>query len=275
MSDALTGVTAVMSSSAVAYTNTLLSPSSSLSTSASTASTIGTSTGGTATTTMDAGTGLNLNTNGTGNGPNIGLIAGIAAGGVVVIVGVLLLAVKLVKGKDGSKGARLERDANSAASRSVGAVRPPGTGRVAGPQGLMEEPNVAYNGPPIIATNQHSPSSEDEIALFPGNFVDLKRLFRDGWGVGQNLDTGAYGVFPLDCLRLADYLPSSPSGSGSIRFESRHSNVTSQVLSERKEYVAESLRARTLYGDGGSGGLGYGSGGSGRSVGGESAQWRQ
>ncbi|KAJ3330951.1 hypothetical protein HDU93_010025, partial [Gonapodya sp. JEL0774] len=70
-----------------------------------------------------------------------------------------------------------------------------------------------YSGAPVMAVNPYETRAEDEISIFPGNIIQLSSVYYDGWGVGTNLSTGAYGVFPIDVLPLSDIAPSSvPSG---------------------------------------------------------------
>ncbi|KXS21110.1 hypothetical protein M427DRAFT_311452 [Gonapodya prolifera JEL478] len=99
--------------------------------------------------------------------------------------------------------------------------------------GLLDQPNVEFQGDPFVAMVKYNAMSEDEISVFPGNMVLVRSVFRDGWGLGQNLDTGAYGVLPLDTLRLADVIPSFKQPAH--RLESRAYPVTSSVLSYRRD----------------------------------------
>ncbi|KXS16694.1 hypothetical protein M427DRAFT_68977 [Gonapodya prolifera JEL478] len=108
--------------------------------------------------------------------------------------------------------------------------------RVAGLSGnSLDSNNVHFDGPSIIAIHPYYPSSEDEIPIHPGEFVQITIVFPDGWAVGRNLDTGAHGIFPLDVLRLADLIPTSSShiSSGlvlppmsSLRTASRYAPTT-------------------------------------------------
>ncbi|KAJ3335842.1 hypothetical protein HDU93_004266 [Gonapodya sp. JEL0774] len=50
---------------------------------------------------------------------------------------------------------------------------------------------------PFLVETRFEPTSNDEIALVPGTFVIIQRVFRDGWGVCESLDTGEVGIAPL------------------------------------------------------------------------------
>ncbi|KXS17665.1 hypothetical protein M427DRAFT_30154 [Gonapodya prolifera JEL478] len=101
--------------------------------------------------------------------------------------------------------------------------------------------SVAYNREPLQVLEKFSPDDADEIALFPGHFVQLWEVFRDGWGLGWSLDTGAYGMIPLDCLDLTSAAsPNAPPRSlesrpftGSIRVVSRTQAIERAVAAER------------------------------------------
>ncbi|KAJ3335329.1 hypothetical protein HDU93_005796 [Gonapodya sp. JEL0774] len=107
--------------------------------------------------------------------------------------------------------------------------------RVASAQGRAEEHQIAYSGQPIAAASQYDAQTEDEISLLPTQLVDVKTIYRDGWGVGVNLASGGYGFFPLDCLRLTDVQgggsqtlvqPSSFATSWSSTVIPRHESAT-------------------------------------------------
>ena len=40
----------------------------------------------------------------------------------------------------------------------------------------------------------------DEIALTPGDIVEIDQEFDDGWATGKNKTSGRVGTFPLTCL---------------------------------------------------------------------------
>ncbi|KXS19365.1 hypothetical protein M427DRAFT_52805 [Gonapodya prolifera JEL478] len=103
---------------------------------------------------------------------------------------------------------------------------------LAAQQGKMGDDSIQYIGPPLPVVAAHDPTAEDEIALSPGNFVNLASVFKDGWAIGTNINSQTYGVFPVDCLRLPS--ASQSVGSASQRIASRNVAVTSQILSQRQ-----------------------------------------
>lgn len=67
--------------------------------------------------------------------------------------------------------------------------------------------------------------------------------------MGRNLDTGAIGMCPLDCLRLSDHIPTESRGiagmgTGSIRYASLTSQVASGVFQARRAAMVRSIFAR-------------------------------
>ncbi|KAJ3340801.1 hypothetical protein HDU93_006289 [Gonapodya sp. JEL0774] len=93
--------------------------------------------------------------------------------------------------------------------------------RLAGPT-RMTFRSVPYEGPLCAVVKGYKPDSDDELALDPGHLVELKHIFRDGWGVGVNLDTGLYGAMPLTCLEFAGHmLPNAPNTGAPVQAISR------------------------------------------------------
>ncbi|KAJ3339386.1 hypothetical protein HDU93_008294 [Gonapodya sp. JEL0774] len=45
-------------------------------------------------------------------------------------------------------------------------------------------------------------ATTDEISLQPGEAVRLETVYPDGWGYGSNLESQAYGMFPLNALQF-------------------------------------------------------------------------
>ncbi|KAJ3343473.1 hypothetical protein HDU93_008132 [Gonapodya sp. JEL0774] len=81
--------------------------------------------------------------------------------------------------------------------------------RIAGPAGLEDAQSVeCFESTPYLVETRFTASSGDELTLVPGTFVGIQTVFRDGWGVVCNVETGQTGVVPLDCLRLAESMPS-------------------------------------------------------------------
>ncbi|KXS09295.1 hypothetical protein M427DRAFT_149948 [Gonapodya prolifera JEL478] len=116
--------------------------------------------------------------------------------------------------------------------------------RIAGPR--PADGSAEYHGPPLKAIASFYPSTQDEIALTQGDLIELREVFRDGWAVGWNLATGAFGAFPVDWLRLSPddasslaasstYAPSiPPPREGSVVLASRASaQVASGLISRR------------------------------------------
>ncbi|KXS12826.1 hypothetical protein M427DRAFT_71768 [Gonapodya prolifera JEL478] len=67
--------------------------------------------------------------------------------------------------------------------------------------------HVPYSGPPVLVVAKHVPHSRYEVALWPGQYVDLKEIYRDGWALGFNLENGGFGAIPLGVLQLDSGLP--------------------------------------------------------------------
>ncbi|KAG0260991.1 hypothetical protein DFQ27_003236 [Actinomortierella ambigua] len=47
-------------------------------------------------------------------------------------------------------------------------------------------------------------SMADELDLSPGDIINVHRVFDDGWAVGTNLNTSAEGAFPVVCVTAVD-----------------------------------------------------------------------
>ncbi|KAJ3046225.1 hypothetical protein HDV00_000037 [Rhizophlyctis rosea] len=52
-------------------------------------------------------------------------------------------------------------------------------------------------GHPLMIAAEHHPAAEDELPLYPGDFVYPTYHYNDGWALGQVAHTGATGIFPL------------------------------------------------------------------------------
>ncbi|KAJ3041015.1 hypothetical protein HK097_002405, partial [Rhizophlyctis rosea] len=48
-----------------------------------------------------------------------------------------------------------------------------------------------------VVVYPHFPRMSDEVELNPGDIVAVKKIYKDGWCRGTNLNTGNSGVFPL------------------------------------------------------------------------------
>ncbi|KXS11695.1 hypothetical protein M427DRAFT_147572 [Gonapodya prolifera JEL478] len=73
---------------------------------------------------------------------------------------------------------------------------------IAARKGLLDVTHVEYDGPVTNAIGNYVPTQDDEVAIFIGHIVRIKDVFRDGWGSGSNLVTGAFGMFPLSVVDL-------------------------------------------------------------------------
>ncbi|KAJ3331219.1 hypothetical protein HDU93_009883 [Gonapodya sp. JEL0774] len=114
----------------------------------------------------------------------------------------------------------------------------------AAPLGQQANLSVLFNGPPLEVVRAYNPSAQDEIALFVSNVVDVVEVIRDGWGIGRNIHTGAYGLF--DCLALDKAATSAagvdippplappPVDYTPPRAESRSEYIASRIMSDQK-----------------------------------------
>ncbi|KAJ3034495.1 hypothetical protein HK097_004494, partial [Rhizophlyctis rosea] len=60
---------------------------------------------------------------------------------------------------------------------------------------LPRTPNMIYS-----VVTPHTPLQKDEVPLQTDEVVAVRGYFKDGWGVGTNVNTGSTGAFPLGCL---------------------------------------------------------------------------
>ncbi|KXS12704.1 hypothetical protein M427DRAFT_137038 [Gonapodya prolifera JEL478] len=104
---------------------------------------------------------------------------------------------------------------------------------------LLNAGTVPYEGPDTTVVEKHAPSLDDEIALFPGHMVRIKNVFRDGWSVGWNLDTGSFGMFPLTAIDLSH---SANAASSRIYVNSRGVSrvIGRPMVMEERERLRES-----------------------------------
>ncbi|KAI8813199.1 hypothetical protein BJ742DRAFT_704841 [Cladochytrium replicatum] len=105
------------------------------------------------------------------------VIIGIAAGGALLIGGIILVAVLV---------GRRKRNANQSSMSKRGDATPTFP-RMA----ISETMEVIYN---------YVPNLNDEIYLYVGDPVIVKCKFDDGWAFGFNMTTKMEGCFPLACL---------------------------------------------------------------------------
>ncbi|KAJ3336961.1 hypothetical protein HDU93_001845 [Gonapodya sp. JEL0774] len=81
-----------------------------------------------------------------------------------------------------------------------------------GPAGLGQDPIVSYTGVnPFIVRESFAPSHGDEMSLVQGNFFEIRRVFRDGWAEGMNLDARTSDFFPLGDLQRLMIQMTKPS----------------------------------------------------------------
>ncbi|KXS11295.1 hypothetical protein M427DRAFT_441307 [Gonapodya prolifera JEL478] len=121
------------------------------------------------------------------------------------------------------------------------------------PLGRHRELSVPYSGKPCIVDREFQPTSSDELRVAPGQFVQLKVVYRDGWAVGRNLDTGEYGAVPCDCVRVVENRPLA-SGSRSNTRPSSHWSGDPNQAAVRSDLVAVE---RARWANGGRGGQGW------------------
>ncbi|KXS21201.1 hypothetical protein M427DRAFT_313548 [Gonapodya prolifera JEL478] len=69
--------------------------------------------------------------------------------------------------------------------------------RLAGPLRRTSDASVPYSGSPLLVETDFNPTASDELALTAGHFVQPTEVFRDGWMLGRNMDTGNVGVLPM------------------------------------------------------------------------------
>ena len=52
-------------------------------------------------------------------------------------------------------------------------------------------------GQPLMIAAEHFPAADDELELYPGDFVYTTYHYNDGWALGTVAHTGQNGIFPL------------------------------------------------------------------------------
>ncbi|KXS09447.1 L domain-like protein [Gonapodya prolifera JEL478] len=112
--------------------------------------------------------------------------------------------------------------------------------------------SAKYQGAPFLVTRPYTAENNDEVDLVPGQFFQLVEVFRDGWGVGTNLDTEHYGALPLVCLRLEDTLPDVlrdhlmyAAAKVASAAEQQHSDPDSMVVSNTSSNKTMLVRGNT------------------------------
>ncbi|KAJ3339025.1 Transmembrane protein 19 [Gonapodya sp. JEL0774] len=112
-------------------------------------------------------------------------------------------------------------------------------------QGKLGEQSVPYTGPPLEVHTAYEAGASDEMSLFPGQTVELRDVFRDGWAVGWNRDTEGFGALPLDALYLNIAAASLGVPQASARSSVRMDRFVSQTLATQSSVLTERQRLRT------------------------------
>ncbi|KAJ3311405.1 hypothetical protein HDU93_005125, partial [Gonapodya sp. JEL0774] len=68
--------------------------------------------------------------------------------------------------------------------------------RIAGPLGLEEESSVDYSGPPFTVVQEYAAQADDELDLVPGNVVQIRALYPDGWASCFDITASKAGMVP-------------------------------------------------------------------------------
>ncbi|KAJ3320844.1 hypothetical protein HDU93_003458 [Gonapodya sp. JEL0774] len=116
---------------------------------------------------------------------------------------------------------------------------------LAGSQGAAASSSVPYIGPEVEAIMEYIPRNADELALSPGQMVQLRDVYRDGWATGVNRATSAFGMIPIDTLDLASLasslrVPVSSFGTSSSTMKSLSSGSGSWPASNSAVYPGSS-----------------------------------
>ncbi|KXS20470.1 kinase-like protein [Gonapodya prolifera JEL478] len=78
---------------------------------------------------------------------------------------------------------------------------------IAESQGIFNMKNVPYRGRHLLVEESFELRVEGELSLTAGSMVAPVEVSFDGWVEGLSLETGEYGRFPADCLRLPGATP--------------------------------------------------------------------
>ncbi|THG98506.1 hypothetical protein EW026_g3703 [Hermanssonia centrifuga] len=63
---------------------------------------------------------------------------------------------------------------------------------------------ASHFSPVEIVCRPFIPSRDDEVAMNPGDEIRVLKRFDDGWAYAENCVTRKHGLFPIDCLRMAN-----------------------------------------------------------------------
>ncbi|KXS13061.1 hypothetical protein M427DRAFT_34295 [Gonapodya prolifera JEL478] len=196
------------------------------------------------------------------NGPNTAAIAGGAVGGVAalaVIVGGGYFVVKMRKSTTSPLPPTLPKTVEPTNTTNSpepplgnGTTKPDATGGTAtgggstrglsqsvtphwfftvtaAKLGQLQEPSVPYPRVPTSVVIQVGTLERDKMRLEMGKRVQLKLVFRDGWGLGRNINTGVTGMF--DCVVQTSV--GRLSRTRTARVESRGTRMDSYSLDVR------------------------------------------
>ncbi|KXS19371.1 hypothetical protein M427DRAFT_67046 [Gonapodya prolifera JEL478] len=117
--------------------------------------------------------------------------------------------------------------------------------KLATQQGKLAEQSVPYTGPPLEVHTAYEATASDEMSLFPGQSVELRDVFRDGWAVGWNRDTGGFGALPLDVLYLNIAAASLGVPQSHARTSNRMNRFVSQTLATQSSVLTERQKLRS------------------------------
>jgi hypothetical protein len=72
------------------------------------------------------------------------------------------------------------------------------------PNASSSAPNLNSEFAPVETIKRpFAPSLDDELAVTPGDFVRVVKVFDDGWAYVEKIGASARGLIPLDCMRDA------------------------------------------------------------------------
>lgn len=129
-----------------------------------------------------------------GGGLSVGVIVGISVGAAALLFTIVAIFVVRFVRRQQREPPESSGTASSfiPSSPSLRAARRKSTKK--GKEGSETLPQTKKT------VHQYEPTQQDEIALNPGDFVEIALSYQDGWATGKNLTTGRIGTFPLACL---------------------------------------------------------------------------
>ncbi|KAJ3034449.1 hypothetical protein HDV00_005028 [Rhizophlyctis rosea] len=122
------------------------------------------------------------------------LIGGGIAVGIVVVAGVAVGVIR-ARRRSAAIAPRRADGTTPLVSSARGGMQQVGGGMVG--VGVVGGPGkeVKYK-----VIHEYAPALPDELELIPGDMVELKGSYDDGWGKGRNLRSGLEGTFPMACI---------------------------------------------------------------------------